>query len=120
MDQVRPDFVYDEVARIFVTRVLVAILSALHDRGVVNEAQIRAHDPKSDDLLFQIAFATLTQFEEMSGFDFKDERFFAHGLLSRSLSDPAEFFAQVRRTDLHGNIDDETLGAAFAQVAARL
>lgn len=111
---------YRDVARSFVLGYCVQVLSALYDAGFVSAPQIREIDPEAENKLYEICFRSLAQFEDRGGFVHAGQRYFAHGLLARTLEDPAEFLAEVTRTELHGGLDDDVLAEAFAIVAEEL
>jgi len=111
---------YNDIAKAFVVLLLISALRAFVEAGFVSRQQVASRDPEAVNALFVTAFNLLAVFEDLGGFEFRGRRFFAHALLSTSLSDPLHFIDQVRRAELHGNVGDEELEAAFAAVELAL
>jgi hypothetical protein len=107
---------YTKLARVFVIRFCAGVLTKLHNAEFVSAEAIRNLDEEASDKLFAICFRALEQFEDIGGFTHDGSCYFAHELISTSLTEPAEFLDQVQRTELRGSVDDDVLKTAFAVV----
>lgn len=111
---------YPEIAKAFVVPFCARILADLNKEGFISDEAIKACDPGARDTLFRLCFNALVQFEDLGGVTHGGTRYFAHGLIASSLTDPVEFFDQVTATDLHGNVEDDVLAEAFSIVSRQL
>ena len=116
MDPKNP-IVYPDLAKSFVRIFLESLLHSMLSARIVDREMIITNDRKINDQLFTLGFNILAKFEDLGGFVFGGQKFFAHALLSSRLSNPSEFFAQVTRRDLHGAVTDELLDLAISNVA---